>query len=135
MKWLVPPSTFAEGQRAIYGAAVILAGVFAGLVCLAFIAIFVGGVWLKVWPQGRYEQILTILGYGFAGFICAMVAVICFLAVGGPVGKVKGGASLKDGVNIDVSDHESASLPSVTTTTTVTPSPTVASEKQEPKLP
>lgn len=120
-KWFVPPATFSEGQRAIYGCAVTLAGMFAGAVCLAFIAIFVLAVWWKVVPQGQYVQIVSILGYGFGGFILAMIAVILTLAVGGPVGRFKGGASLTNGVNLDVASDESAPTMSTTTTTTVTP--------------
>jgi hypothetical protein len=108
MKWLVAPSTFSEGQRAIYGCAVIFAGMFAGVVCLGFIGIFVWSVYGKVLPVALWGQVVTIMGYGFSGFILAMIAVIMTLAVGGPVGRFKGGLSLKDGANLDLGDHESA---------------------------
>lgn len=121
MKWLPQPTNFSEGQRAFYGCLVAFAGMFSGLVCMVFIGVFVVGVLWKVWPQERFEQILTILGYGFGGFIMAMIAVIMTLAVGGPVGRFKGGASIKDGFNLDLGDKEEGPIVNTTTTTTVTP--------------
>lgn len=121
---LPPPTTFAEGQRKLFGCLVALAGMFAGAVCLLFIAIYAGGVWLHIWPVPLYAQIISILGYGFGGFICAMIAVILTLAVGGPVGRFKGGASIKDGVNFDLANDQSAgSITASTPTATVTVTP------------
>jgi hypothetical protein len=86
---LPPPTTFAEGQRLIYGWLVAGAGVFCGGVSCALIAILVWGKW----PETFFGQIITILGCALFAFIAAMCVVIVGLLVGGPVGKFSGKAS------------------------------------------
>lgn len=86
---LPPPTSFAEGQRKLYGWMMIAAGMFCGGMAVAMVLIFVWGGW----PEARYEQILTILGIGFGGFLAGMMIVMVAMAVGGPVGRFKGGVS------------------------------------------
>jgi hypothetical protein len=88
---LPPPTTFAEGQRLIYGWLVAGAGMFCGAVACGLIAILTWGKW----PSTFYGQIITILGLTLGGFIIAMCFVIVGLLVGGPVGRFKG--SVADG--------------------------------------
>jgi hypothetical protein len=85
---------------------------------IVLIVIFVGGGW----PEGRYEQILTILGFGFGGFLVGMMVVMIAMAVGGPIGRFKASVS-RTGANFEASDHTDPA-PFVTTTTTVTPGAT-----------
>ena len=96
---LPPPTTFAEGQRLVYGYLVAAAGMFCGATAVGVIAILVWGGW----PATLYGQIITILGCALGGFITAMAAVIVGLLVGGPVGKFKGAVS-KDGVSLEAED-------------------------------
>ena len=93
---LPPPTTFAEGQRQLFGILMAAAGVFCGAVAVGLIAILVWGGW----PETLYGQILTILGVTLGGFIAAMTAVIIAMAVGGPVGRFKASAS-KDGFGLE----------------------------------
>lgn len=92
---LPPPTTFAEGQRQLFGLLMAAAGVFCGCVALGLIAILVWGNW----PSTLYGQIVTILGLTLGGFIMSMSAVIIAMAVGGPVGKFSAKAS-KDGFEL-----------------------------------
>jgi hypothetical protein len=89
---LPPPTTFAEGQRLIYGWLVAGAGMFCGAVACSIIAILVWGKW----PSTLYGQIVTILGFTLGAFILAMCFVIIGLLVGGPVGKFKANAAVGD---------------------------------------
>lgn len=93
---LPPPTTFAEGQRLVYGYLVAGAGMFCGAVACAIIAVLVWGKW----PATLYGQIITILGCVLGGFVVAMCFVIVGLLVGGPVGRFKGHVS-KDGVDVE----------------------------------
>jgi hypothetical protein len=93
---LPPPTSFAEGQRLVYGWLAAAAGVFCGGTALAILAVLVWGGW----PQTLYAQIITILGCALGGFIAAMVAVIIGLMVGGPVGRFKASAT-KDGATFE----------------------------------
>lgn len=92
------PTTFAESWRSIFGWAIMGAGLFCGGMAVAMILIFVWGGW----PESRYEQILTILGIGFGGFLAGMMIVMVAMAVGGPVGRFKAGVS-KGGLNFEAS--------------------------------
>lgn len=103
MNGFPPPSTFAEGQRLVYGWLVAAAGMFCGAVACGLIAIFVWGKW----PATLYGQIITILGWTLAGFILAMSTVIIGLLVGGPVGRFKATVS-KDAVTMEAEDPASA---------------------------
>lgn len=96
-----PPTSFSEGQRQLYGWMMIGAGIACGAMAVAMVIIFVWGGW----PESRYEQILTILGVGFGGFLAGMMIVMVALAVGGPVGRFKGGVS-KGGLDFEVSGDE-----------------------------
>jgi hypothetical protein len=93
---LPPPTTFAEGQRLVYGWLVAAAGMFCGAMAIGLIVIFVWGGW----PATLYGQIITILGCSLGGFIAAMIFVIVGLLVGGPVGRFKGSVS-KDGATVE----------------------------------
>jgi hypothetical protein len=125
---LPPPTSFAEGQRMIFGCLVALSGMFCGACAVAMICLLMwGGFSAK-----EEHTIVVILGWSLGGFIASMAAVIMALAVGGPVGKFSGKVG-KDGASFEASDHESA--PTVTTTTTVTPSPPVAPPKPDVTLP
>lgn len=85
---LPAPSSFAEGQRLIYGWLAAAAGMFCGLMAMVMIAVLMWGDW------GMSEQhgIVVIFGGSLGGFIAAMSAVIVGLLVGGPVGRFKGSA-------------------------------------------
>lgn len=113
MKGLPPPQTFAEGWRSIYGWAIIGSGLFCGLMAMAMVVIFVWGGW----PEARYEQILTILGIGFGGFLAGMVIVMVAMAVGGPVGRFRGGVN-KGGLEFEASNDPP---PTVTVSAEVKP--------------
>jgi hypothetical protein len=89
---LPPPTTFAEGQRLIYGWLVAGAGMFCGAVACSLIGILVWGKW----PATFYGQIITILGCSLFAFILAMSVVIIGLLVGGPVGKFKANVTVGD---------------------------------------
>lgn len=103
---LPPPTTFAEGQRLIYGWLVAGAGIFCGGVACALIAILVWGKW----PETFFGQIITILGCALFAFIAAMCVVIIGLLVGGPVGRFKAGAAVGD-KNINVEADSPGTLP------------------------
>lgn len=85
--WLAlpAPSTFAEGQRALYGQLAAAGGMFCGLMALAMIALLTWGGWSKA----EEHTIVIILGGCLGGFIVAMIAVIIGLLAGGPVGRFK----------------------------------------------
>ncbi len=91
-----PPTTFAEGQRLIYGWLAAAAGIFCGLAAVAMIALLMWGGWDK----SEEHTIVIILGCALGGFIAAMSAVIIGLLVGGPVGRFKGSAG-RDGVSLE----------------------------------
>jgi predicted small integral membrane protein len=92
---LPPPTSFAEGQRALYGWLMSAAGVFCGIVAVVMVGLLMWGNW----NPAHERLILIILGCSLGGFITLMGAVIIALAVGGPVGKftVKAG---KDGAEL-----------------------------------
>ena len=91
-----PPTTFAEGQRLIYGWLAGAAGVFCGLAAIAMIALLMWGGW----SREQEHSIVIIFGFALGGFIAAMSAVIIGLLVGGPVGRFKGSAG-RDGVSLE----------------------------------
>lgn len=111
-----PPSSFAEGQRLIYGWLAAAAGMFCGSMAIALVVILVWGGW----PTSLYGKIVTILGIALGGFIACMAAVMVGLLVGGPVGRFKGSVT-KEGASFEA---DSNSVPSAKVTTTVeTPGP------------
>jgi hypothetical protein len=91
-----PPTTFAEGQRRIYGIAAGIAGVCFGLAVLIGAAIVVFGDW------GAANIRLQL--YILAGLVAAGTAnttiVIIGLLVGGPVGRMKANVS-KESVSVE----------------------------------
>lgn len=106
---LPPPTSFAEGQRALYGWLMAAAGVCFSLAAIAAAIVIIWGDW----PAELARLRLTIIGAGFGGAIVGSIAVTIALAVGGPVGRfsVKAG---KDGAEL------SAHADVTTTTTTET---------------
>lgn len=114
MKPLPPPTSFAEGQRALALWLMAAAGVFAGVMVCAIIALLVWGGWSPT----NERLILYIIAGAMAGFVVSMIAVILALAVGGPVGRFKLEAS-KSGASFDLTDRDQP--PTVTTTTEVKP--------------
>src|SRR5215218_11372398 len=96
MRPLPPPSTFAEGQRYIYGLLASGAGMFCGAAAGFMVALLMWGGW-----SAREEHtIVTIFGWSLAGFILAMIVVIVGLLAGGPVGRFKVTAG-RDGASVE----------------------------------
>lgn len=62
----------------------------AGIVCTALATAALLIAWLGHWPAGREAQRLDIVGHALLGGLCGMGAVIVALAIGGPVGRLKG---------------------------------------------
>lgn len=93
---LPPPTTFAEGQRLVYGYLVAAAGMFCGAMSIAMVCLLMWGDWSKA----EEHSIIVIFGWTLAGFITAMCFVIVGLLVGGPVGRFKGSVS-KDGATVE----------------------------------
>lgn len=114
MKALPPPGTFAEGQRAVALWLMAAAGVFAGIMVCAIIALLVWGGW----APANERLILYIIAGALGGFVVSMIAVILALAVGGPVGRFKMDAG-RQGVGFDLSGDQAGAAPTVTTTTEV----------------
>ena len=93
---LPPPTTFAEGQRLIYGLLASAAGMFSGAGAIAMIALLMWGGW----EASEQHTILVIFGWSLGGFIAAMVAVIVGLLAGGPVGRFRLSAT-RDGATVE----------------------------------
>lgn len=93
---LPPPTTFADGQRKLYGILVAIAGVCFGLAALAATATI---VWAE-WPAELSRLRLTLVGGALAGAILGSIAVTIAFAVGGPVGRFKVRAD-KSGAEIE----------------------------------
>jgi hypothetical protein len=96
MPKLPPPHTFEQGQRALYGALMSVAGICYGLAALAGAAVIVWGTW----PADLARLRLLLVGGALGGAIIGSIAVTIALAVGGPVGRFKGSAS-RDGVSVE----------------------------------
>jgi hypothetical protein len=101
MKSLPPPTSFAEGQRYIYGLLAAAAGMFCGACAVAMIALLMWGGW----SRAEEHSIVLIFGWSLGGFIAAMVVVIVGLLTGGPVGRLKVSAT-RDGATVEA-DGES----------------------------
>jgi hypothetical protein len=93
---LPAPTTFAEGQRTIYGLLASAAGMFCGAAAGAMIALLMWGGW----SAAEEHTIVIIFGWSLGGFITAMIVVIVGLLAGGPLGRFKVAAS-KDGASIE----------------------------------
>ena len=102
MKPLPPPTSFAEGQRLIYGWLAAAAGMFCGAAAVALVAMLMWGGW----SAGEEHSIVVILGGALGGFIACMAAVMIGLLVGGPVGRFKGSAG-RDGVQLEADSDPS----------------------------
>ena len=96
MKPLPPPTTFAEGQRLVYGLLAAAAGMFCGACAAGMIALLMWGGW----SAPEEHTIVVIFGWSLGGFIVAMVAVIIGLLAGGPVGRFKLSAG-RDGASVE----------------------------------
>ena len=103
---LPPPTTFAEGMRLLFAIAALVAGVSFGLGAVAVVAILVWGGW----PSEHFAKIIEILGIVAIGAIVLVGITQVGILLGGPVGRFKGGVSLKDGVHIDAADHEAETV-------------------------
>jgi hypothetical protein len=126
LHWPVPPpSDFNEGQRALYGCLAAGAGIFCGACSIAMISLLMWGGF----STDEEHTIVVIFGYSLGGFILAMSAVIVGLMVGGPVGRFKVSASIRDGVGLDAGGHNEVQTITKTTTETAT------APKDAPPLP
>src|SRR6476469_7033682 len=96
MRPVPSPTTFAEGQRYIYGLHASAAGMFCGACSVGMIALLMWGGW----SRAEEHSIVIIFGWSLGGFIAAMVAVIVGLLAGGPVGRFRVAAS-RDGASIE----------------------------------
>lgn len=104
---LPPPTTFAEGQRLIFGCLVAAAGMFCGAAAISMIALLMWGKW----SAAEEHSIVVIFGWSLGGFIAAMTIVIIGLLVGGPVGRFKGGVS-RTGLDFEASSSDAPIAPS-----------------------
>ena len=95
------PTTFAEGQRLVYGLLAAAAGMFCGAYAVGMVALLMWGGW----SASEEHTIVTIFGWSLGGFIAAMVAVIVGLLAGGPVGKFKLSAG-RDGASVEADQPE-----------------------------
>ena len=93
---LPAPTTFAEGQRYIYGLLAAAAGIFCGLCAVGMVALLMWGGW----SPAEEHSIVVIFGWSLGGFITAMVVVIVGLLAGGPVGRFKVAAG-RDGASME----------------------------------
>jgi len=85
MRSLPQPTSFAEGQRCLYGLLASAAGMFCGAAAGAMVALLMWGGW----SRAEEHSIVTIFGWSLGGFIAATIAVIVGLLAGGPVGRFK----------------------------------------------
>jgi hypothetical protein len=96
MRPVPAPTTFAEGQRYIYGLLASAAGMFCGAASGFMVALLMWGGW----SAAEEHTIVTIFGWSLGAFIMAMIVVIVGLLAGGPVGRVKLSAS-RDGASVE----------------------------------
>lgn len=90
------PVSFNDGQRALYGALMSIAGLCFGLAALAAAAVVIWGDW----PAELARLRLILVGGALGGAILGSISVTIALAVGGPVGRFKVAAS-KDGASVE----------------------------------
>src|SRR3954452_4954510 len=90
------PTSFAEGQRYIYGILASAAGMFCGAASGFMVALL---MWVG-WSGSEEHAIVTIFGWSLGGFIAAMIVVIVGLLAGGPVGRFKMSAT-REGASIE----------------------------------
>lgn len=114
---LPPPTSFAEGQRKLFGLLVAAAGMFCGATSIALICLLMWGHW----SAKEEHTIVVIFGWTLGGFVAAMTTVIIGLLVGGPVGRFKSSVG-KDGASFEAESESTAAATTTTTTKTeVTP--------------
>lgn len=75
----------------------------AGLACTALAVGALLIAWLGGWPAGTESQRLDIVGWSLLGGLGGMGAVIVSLAIGGPVGRLKGKVGI---IEIDAEGDE-----------------------------
>lgn len=90
----------------------------AGIVCTLGATAMVLIVWLGGWNDDTQAQRLEILSWALLGMLAGVLAVIVSFAIGGPVGRLKGGIGLAS-FEASSSAGEAAPMAQVTTTTTV----------------
>lgn len=95
---LPAPTTFAEGQRRLYGIAAGIAGVAFGLAVIVGASIVVFGDW---GPELVRLQLYGLFGCLAVGSLNTTIVIIGLL-LGGPVGRFSVKAS-KEGAEIDAS--------------------------------
>ena len=100
---LPEPTTFAEGQRYLYGLLASAAGMFCGAASGLMVALLMWGGW----SAGEEHTIVTIFGWSLGAFILAMIVVIVGLLAGGPVGRFKVSAS-RDGASLEADGDDQA---------------------------
>lgn len=113
---LPPPTTFAEGQRALFGMMAAGAGIFCGAMAITMIGLLMWGGWS---PEEEHTIVL-IFGWTLGGFIFCMSIVMVGLLVGGPVGRFKAGAS-RQGLNFEASGDGEPPPQVIATATVSTP--------------
>lgn len=112
---LPPPTTFAEGMRLLFALAAMLAGLAFGLGATATVIVLVWGGW----PATLYPRIISILGWTLIGALLLIAITQIGILLGGPVGRFRGQASLKGGVDLEASGNDQVA-PKTQVTTTVT---------------
>lgn len=111
-KNLPKPTTFAEGQRQLFGLLMAASGVFFGFVGLGLTIFF---CFLAYRFPDHRETILWIMAGSLGASWIGQITVTIAMAVGGPVGRFKVTAS-KDGATLEA-DGDEETPPTVTVTT------------------
>jgi hypothetical protein len=129
MSRLPPPTTFSEGMRLLFAIAALIAGIAFGLGAIATVAVLVWGGW----PVDLYGKIVGILGTVAIGALVLIGITQIGMLLGGPVGRFKGGVSLKDGVTFDAADNDAPREMTVTATATTAPAKPAADDSGNAK--
>jgi hypothetical protein len=82
------PSSFAERMRALMVWMLLASGIVCTIIAVGAVMI----AWLGTWPANLAGDRLSIIGKAAVGGMLGMGMVIVALAIGGPVGRVKGKA-------------------------------------------
>ena len=112
-KKLPQPTTFAEGQRKLFGLLMIASGLWAGFMNIALTVFFC--VLAFLFPDHRLTILYVLAGALLAANV-AQTIVMVSLALGGPVGRFKVTAN-KDGASLEADGDGEPISPSVTTMT------------------
>lgn len=113
LKNLPGPKDFPEGQRQLFGWAMVGAGIAMGLAAMAITAWF---MFAAHWFPDQRLTIIHILGIDLGLTIIGSYSVIVGLIIGGPVGRW-GLSATKDGFTLNaVGDGEPPFEPTVTIT-------------------